>query len=331
MPMNDDGENSLASLIGITSQCGIFIPGSIIMEGPVFRQLNDKEMSEIIPRLQVLAHSSPEDKKILVEKLCALGEIIGITGDGTNDGSQKKGNCTAHTKPKCCLIKKPKGVAGRAPSKGYNLREAMGCKWRKYNGFAAIAHALVFKYLDPTKTLSDQDQDQYVIAMVLSLAQHKYKYLKQFSNNWPMHSPNDGEDEFGGLDLNKLAEIINNDSDDEDSEEDSDDEESEEEQDEEETEEETEVKMLHGSSKHSRSKADEQSSSSKSKTCQKDDLKHGKKKHRIIESDAESESPNSPVKSSKSKGKKRCIVESDAESESPNQCWPIMIIIFFGS
>ncbi|KIK78484.1 hypothetical protein PAXRUDRAFT_323783 [Paxillus rubicundulus Ve08.2h10] len=52
----------------IASQCGIFTPGSIIMEGPVFRQLNDKEMLKIVPRLQVLARSSPEDKKMLVDK-----------------------------------------------------------------------------------------------------------------------------------------------------------------------------------------------------------------------------------------------------------------------
>lgn len=63
------------------------------MEGPVFRQLNDAEMFEVLPRLQVLARSSPEDKKILVEKLRSLGEIVAVTGDGTNDGPALK---TAH-------------------------------------------------------------------------------------------------------------------------------------------------------------------------------------------------------------------------------------------
>ena len=41
---------------------------------------------EIIPRLQVLARSSPEDKKILVETLKKVEEIVSVTGDGTNDG-----------------------------------------------------------------------------------------------------------------------------------------------------------------------------------------------------------------------------------------------------
>ena len=48
------------------------------------------EMLDVIPRLQVFARSSPEDKKILVEKLRSLGEIVGVTGDGTNDGLAMK-------------------------------------------------------------------------------------------------------------------------------------------------------------------------------------------------------------------------------------------------
>jgi Ca2+-transporting ATPase len=47
-------------------------------------------MDEVVPRLQVLARSSPEDKKILVEKLKEIGEIVGVTGDGTNDGPALK-------------------------------------------------------------------------------------------------------------------------------------------------------------------------------------------------------------------------------------------------
>ncbi|KAG9315051.1 Ca-transporting ATPase [Chiua virens] len=86
------GDNVLTAR-SIASQCGIFTAGGIIMEGPVFRQLNDAEMLEVVPRLQVLARSSPEDKKILVEKLRSLGEITAVTGDGTNDGPALK---TAH-------------------------------------------------------------------------------------------------------------------------------------------------------------------------------------------------------------------------------------------
>ncbi|KAG6380528.1 Ca-transporting ATPase [Boletus reticuloceps] len=86
------GDNVLTAR-SIASQCGIFTAGGIVMEGPIFWKLNDAEMLDVLPRLQVLARSSPEDKRILVEKLRSLGEIVIITGDGTNDGPALK---TAH-------------------------------------------------------------------------------------------------------------------------------------------------------------------------------------------------------------------------------------------
>jgi len=83
------GDNVLTAR-SIATQCGIYTAGGIIMEGPVFRQLNDKDRLDVVPRLQVLARSSPEDKKILVDTLRSLGEIVGVTGDGTNDGPALK-------------------------------------------------------------------------------------------------------------------------------------------------------------------------------------------------------------------------------------------------
>lgn len=47
-------------------------------------------MTAIVPRLQVLARSSPEDKRILVRKLKSLGETVAVTGDGTNDAPALK-------------------------------------------------------------------------------------------------------------------------------------------------------------------------------------------------------------------------------------------------
>ena len=83
------GDNVLTAR-SIAIQCGIYTSGGIIMEGPVFRKLSPPDMQEIVPRLQVLARSSPEDKKILVEKLKSLGATVGVTGDGTNDGPALK-------------------------------------------------------------------------------------------------------------------------------------------------------------------------------------------------------------------------------------------------
>ncbi|BGP17703.1 plasma membrane calcium [Rhodosporidiobolus nylandii] len=83
------GDNVLTAR-SIATQCGIFSKGGIIMEGPVFRKLNEQERLAVVPNLQVLARSSPEDKKILVETLKSMGEVVGVTGDGTNDGPALK-------------------------------------------------------------------------------------------------------------------------------------------------------------------------------------------------------------------------------------------------
>ncbi|KAF9436332.1 hypothetical protein BGZ76_004259 [Entomortierella beljakovae] len=83
------GDNILTAK-SIATQCGIYTKGGLIMEGPQFRALSEEEMDAVVPRLQVLARSSPEDKKILVGRLKALGEIVAVTGDGTNDGPALK-------------------------------------------------------------------------------------------------------------------------------------------------------------------------------------------------------------------------------------------------
>jgi len=78
------GDN-VRTAMAIARQCGILTSG-LVMEGPRFRKLSSTEMDDILPRLQVLARSSPEDKRLLVTKLKELGETVAVTGDGTNDG-----------------------------------------------------------------------------------------------------------------------------------------------------------------------------------------------------------------------------------------------------
>lgn len=83
------GDNMITAK-AIATECGIFTPGGIIMEGPAFRKLSKTKMDQTIPRLQVLARSSPEDKRILVKRLKELGETVAVTGDGTNDAPALK-------------------------------------------------------------------------------------------------------------------------------------------------------------------------------------------------------------------------------------------------
>ena len=83
------GDNIMTAK-AIATECGIFTAGGIAMEGPVFRKLSAKQMTQVIPRLQVLARSSPDDKKLLVGHLKKLGETVAVTGDGTNDAPALK-------------------------------------------------------------------------------------------------------------------------------------------------------------------------------------------------------------------------------------------------
>ncbi|KAI8918801.1 hypothetical protein BC831DRAFT_406409 [Entophlyctis helioformis] len=78
------GDN-LATAKAIARGCGILSADGLAMEGPHFRTLTQDQMDEILPRLQVLARSSPLDKQILVNNLKRLGETVAVTGDGTND------------------------------------------------------------------------------------------------------------------------------------------------------------------------------------------------------------------------------------------------------
>ncbi|KAF9785616.1 hypothetical protein IL306_005384 [Fusarium sp. DS 682] len=85
------GDN-IRTASAIASECGIFRPeeGGIAMEGPDFRRLPPGELKQKVRNLQVLARSSPEDKRILVRTLKDLGETVAVTGDGTNDAPALK-------------------------------------------------------------------------------------------------------------------------------------------------------------------------------------------------------------------------------------------------
>lgn len=83
------GDNVLTAK-AIAEDCGILVPGGLVMEGPTFRQLSKRDMDAAIPKLCVLARSSPEDKRRLVKRLKELGETVAVTGDGTNDAPALK-------------------------------------------------------------------------------------------------------------------------------------------------------------------------------------------------------------------------------------------------
>ena len=72
--------DSVATARAIARDSAILTDDGILMEGHVFRKLSEKEMDAILPKLQVLARSSPLDKQILVNRLKKLGETVAVTG-----------------------------------------------------------------------------------------------------------------------------------------------------------------------------------------------------------------------------------------------------------
>ncbi|KAG8062755.1 hypothetical protein GUJ93_ZPchr0003g17325 [Zizania palustris] len=70
----------------IAQECGILTEGGIAIEGAEFREKSAKELLDLIPKIQVLARSSPLDKHTLVKHLrTTFNEVVAVTGDGTND------------------------------------------------------------------------------------------------------------------------------------------------------------------------------------------------------------------------------------------------------
>jgi len=62
-----------------------------ILTGAEFAAMSDEEIkSHVIPDLKVLSRARPEDKARLVTLLQEMGEVVAVTGDGTNDAPALK-------------------------------------------------------------------------------------------------------------------------------------------------------------------------------------------------------------------------------------------------
>lgn len=77
-----------------------------VITGPQFAVLSDEEALERVATIQIIARARPEDKARLVQLLQRRGEVVAVTGDGTNDAPAlakaqvglSMGSGTAHAK-----------------------------------------------------------------------------------------------------------------------------------------------------------------------------------------------------------------------------------------
>ncbi|MBQ7422402.1 MAG: calcium-translocating P-type ATPase, PMCA-type [Prevotella sp.] len=75
---SDSRSSSLATQLSAHSS-------PMIITGQDFEALSDEELRQRVGELKIIARARPMDKKRLVEALQARGEVVAVTGDGTND------------------------------------------------------------------------------------------------------------------------------------------------------------------------------------------------------------------------------------------------------
>ncbi|KAJ0868858.1 putative P-type ATPase, HAD superfamily, P-type ATPase, transmembrane domain superfamily [Helianthus annuus] len=79
------GDN-ITTAKAIARECGILTDDGIVIEGPDFRKKSLEELLEIIPKIQVMARASPQDKLTLVKYLrTSFGEVVAVAGNGTDN------------------------------------------------------------------------------------------------------------------------------------------------------------------------------------------------------------------------------------------------------
>jgi Ca2+-transporting ATPase len=78
----------------IAKKCGILTEDGIALTGAQFGAVSKLQLLDILTRLQVIARSSPLDKYRLGGLLRESGEVVAVTGDGSNDAiAMKRANC----------------------------------------------------------------------------------------------------------------------------------------------------------------------------------------------------------------------------------------------
>ncbi|MEH2310979.1 MAG: calcium-translocating P-type ATPase, PMCA-type [Nostoc sp.] len=87
---NSETAKEIARQIGLWQEEDDLNSGYLHLTGQQFDQLSDEEASQAVLQLKVLSRARPLDKLRLVKLLQENGEVVGVTGDGTNDAAALK-------------------------------------------------------------------------------------------------------------------------------------------------------------------------------------------------------------------------------------------------
>lgn len=77
-----------ATAMEIAHQIGL--PKGSVMTGPEVAALSDDELKVVADKISVIARAKPLDKQRLVQALQNCGQVVAVTGDGTNDAPALK-------------------------------------------------------------------------------------------------------------------------------------------------------------------------------------------------------------------------------------------------
>ncbi|OYD92114.1 calcium-translocating P-type ATPase, PMCA-type [Nostoc sp. 'Peltigera membranacea cyanobiont' 210A] len=87
---NSETAKEIARQIGLWQEEDDFNSGYLHLTGQQFAQLSDEEANQAVLQLKVLSRARPLDKLRLVKLLQENGQVVGVTGDGTNDAAALK-------------------------------------------------------------------------------------------------------------------------------------------------------------------------------------------------------------------------------------------------
>jgi Ca2+-transporting ATPase len=89
---NVETARSIAHDIGLVERLDepIDVPNAAVLTSRRFNELSDDELKANLPNLRVVARARPLDKYRLVRLLQEMGEVVAVTGDGTNDAPALK-------------------------------------------------------------------------------------------------------------------------------------------------------------------------------------------------------------------------------------------------